>query len=186
MDCTKCAAKHCRSLNECPVVRVDGAATAAAYREPDTQSVVQAAARLVDGGRAGTLNRLEETAEFARSMGYRRLGLAYCYGLETLAANVAAYLRAQGLPVSPVSCTAGGVAQRDINETSELPGVSCNPLTQAEQLNQEGVDFAIVLGLCMGHDVLFTRTFAGDQTTLLVKDRPNGHDPGAGIREITP
>lgn len=52
------------------------------HGEAGNQKVIQAAAELVDHGRAGTLSRLEETIEFAKLMDYKRIGLAYCYGKE--------------------------------------------------------------------------------------------------------
>jgi len=41
---------------------------------------------------------------------------------------------------------------------TELMETMCNPITQAEVLNKEGVDLAILLGLCVGHDSLFSNT----------------------------
>lgn len=153
----------------------------AAYLEPRNQAVIQASAQLVDGGRAGTLSRMEEILEFSRTMGYRKIGIAYCYGMEETAMAVRDILRANGLPAFGVSCTVGGLRQDQVNRQSHLSGVSCSPLNQAAQLNAQHAELAIVIGLCMGHDILFNREFAGDVTTLVVKDRPNHHEPLAGI-----
>ena len=114
-------------------------------------------------------------------MGYKRVGLAYCYGMEPLAMKVQRLFKAAKVPVVGVSCTVGGVAQKDINRESDLPGVSCNPVNQASQLNAQGVDLAVTIGLCMGHDILFNRIFEKDITNLVVKDRVYGHAPSKGI-----
>ena len=116
-------------------------------------------------------------------MGYRKVGLAYCWGMVALAETVREIFAANGIRAVGISCTSGGFSQQEVNEQSSLPGVSCNPLSQAAQLNAEGVDLAVVIGLCMGHDILFNREFSGDVTTLLVKDRPNSHNPLAGIEQ---
>ncbi|NNM54828.1 MAG: DUF1847 domain-containing protein, partial [Spirochaetales bacterium] len=87
----------------------------------------------------------------------------------------------KGSPVTSVSCTVRGHAKNEVNEQSNRPGVSCNPLSQARQLIAEGVDFAIQVGLCLGHDILFTKEFSGDQTVFVVKDRRFAHSPLEGI-----
>ena len=53
----------------------------------------------------------------------------------------------------------------------------CNPIAQAEVLNAEQVDLAIMLGLCVGHDTLFLKYIRPPCTVLAVKDRVLGHNP---------
>ncbi|MFO7867695.1 MAG: DUF1847 domain-containing protein [Bacteroidales bacterium] len=105
------------------------------------------------------------------------MGIAYCWGLESLATQLATYLRKQGLRAIPVRCTTGGKSQAETNSTSTIESVSCNPLTQAAQLNTENVDIAVTLGLCMGHDILFQQQCNAPVTTILVKDRVYNHRP---------
>ena len=57
----------------------------------------------------------------------------------------------------------------------------CNPITQAEILNSEEVDFVILMGLCVGHDTLFIRYCRALMTVLAVKDRVTGHNPLAAV-----
>ncbi len=119
-------------------------------------------------------------------MGYSRIGLAYCYGMESTASAVQEIFRSEGLRSVGISCTVGALSQEKVNTESSLPGVSCSPISQAAQLNAEDADLAVVIGLCMGHDILFNREFKGDITTLVVKDRPNSHRPLEGIRNYSP
>ncbi|HLP15258.1 MAG TPA: DUF1847 domain-containing protein [Bacteroidota bacterium] len=147
------------------------------YHEPGTQSIVQAAARLVDGGKAGTMSRLREIIEFAKTMKYKKIGLAYCYGMERDAEAVGTIFREHGLRLMGVSCTVGGVAQDTVNESSGTHKVSCNPIGQASQFNAEGADFVILMGICMGHDILLQRELEADVTTFVVKDRVFDNDP---------
>jgi uncharacterized metal-binding protein len=60
----------------------------------------------------------------------------------------------------------------------------CNPITQAEILNKEKVDFAIMLGLCLGHDTLFIKHCKVPMTVIAVKDRVTGHNPLAALYTI--
>ena len=53
----------------------------------------------------------------------------------------------------------------------------CNPIAQAEVMNAEKVDLAIVMGLCVGHDTLFIQYCNRPITVLVVKDRVLAHNP---------
>ncbi len=177
MDCTKCNSKNCRLTKSCNAQKFDDHELLETYHLPNNQKIVQAAAMLVDNGRAGTLSRLQEIIEFSKSMDFKRIGLAYCYGMEVDAALVAQILRESGLKTIPVSCTTGGFKQSDVNDKSEINKVSCNPLAQAEQLNSESVDFTITMGLCLGHDIIFQKQINSYTTTLIVKDRVHNNNP---------
>lgn len=183
MDCTKCTAKTCRSVASCGAEEFSKADLQAAYAEPHNIRILQAAASLVDNGRAGMLSRLEEVIEFIKTMDYQRVGLAYCYGMENDARTVREIIREQGIRVSGISCTVGGVAQDEINPQSCIHKVSCNPIGQATQLNDEGVDFVIIMGICLGHDILLQRTLKADFTTLVVKDRVFHHNPLMALKK---
>ena len=54
---------------------------------------------------------------------------------------------------------------------------SCNPVGQALLLNQCNTELNIIVGLCIGHDILFTQHSKAPVTTLVVKDRVTGHNP---------
>ena len=57
----------------------------------------------------------------------------------------------------------------------------CNPIVQAEILNSGNLDLHIIVGLCIGHDLLFTMFSKAPVTTLIVKDRVTGHNPFASL-----
>ena len=57
--------------------------------------------------------------------------------------------------------------------------IACNPILQAELLNEAGTELNIVMGLCVGHDSLFYKHAKGITTTLVTKDRVTGHNPAA-------
>jgi uncharacterized metal-binding protein len=130
---------------------------------------------------------LRETAEFARRMGYTRLGLAFCGGLHKEAAIVDKLLRNQGFEVASVMCKTGSIPKTEVGYSADMllrPGtreVMCNPIAQAQLLNKAQTQFNIVLGLCVGHDSMFYKYSDAMVTTLVAKDRVTGHSPAAAI-----
>ena len=138
---------------------------------------------LIDNGRAGTLSRFEELVEFWLQ-GYGKIGLAYCFGLESLAKEVRDKMTDAGLSLIPARCSMGGVRERDIDPLKTTEAYSCNPVGQAAFLN-ERADFVVEMGLCLGHDVLFHQELTVPFTVLLVKDRVHGHAPLEGIRNYS-
>ena len=176
MDCTNCAYdKKCRDTETCKATSFDRETVVQEYAQ--NKEIVKAAASLVDHGRAGTLSRLQEIIAFSKQMKVRRIGLAYCYGMESQVKQIADILRKSELKVRAVSCTVGGLPQNLVNPESDYCTVSCNPIGQAKQLNREGVDLVLMIGLCLGHDILFQREIKVDCTTLVVKDRVYNHAP---------
>ena len=53
----------------------------------------------------------------------------------------------------------------------------CNPMAQSLLLNRAGTQLNIILGLCIGHDIIFTQNSKAPVTTLVVKDRVLAHNP---------
>ncbi|NCC75458.1 MAG: DUF1847 domain-containing protein [Clostridia bacterium] len=174
MDCTKCVSKGCRTSSPCQDNKSDYLAE---YQSDDIRSVTAAASSLVDNNRAGHLSRLQEIIEYMRGMGYRKIGVAYCYGMEKDAALLRAQLAAAGFVAHMVSCTVDRVLETEVDLSKSKPVVSCNPLGQAAQLNRLGVEFTLLMGLCLGHDILLQKNLAMDFTTFVVKDRVFRHNP---------
>jgi uncharacterized metal-binding protein len=48
-------------------------------------------------------------------------------------------------------------------------------------INKAGVDLAVMLGLCIGHDTLFIKYCNVPLTVIAVKDRVFGHNPLAAL-----
>lgn len=128
--------------------------------------------------------RIREVAEFAKAVGAKKIGLAFCSGLSDEAGRAAAILECHGLDIVSVICSCGAVDKTEAGIPAEYkirePGrfeAACNPLVQAEILNVSGTAFNILVGLCVGHDMLFTTHSKAPVTTLIVKDRLIGHNP---------
>ena len=136
----------------------------------------------VDGLRT-RIPRLEEVIQFAKKCNYQTIGVGFCIGLKEEMIMITDILESKGLKVVSVNCKVGGVPKEYIDLKDEekiLPGSKepmCNPIGQAEILNNEPVDFAIMLGLCVGHDTLFLKYLDVPCTVLAVKDRVFGHNP---------
>jgi len=135
--------------------------------------------------------RVEETIQFAQKIGCHKLGIAFCIGLQNEARSLDRILENRGFQVVSVCCKTGRVDKEEIGlKREEMIGgpkgylyyeSMCSPIAQAEILNSEEVDLAILLGLCVGHDTLFFRYCKVPTTVLVVKDRVFGHNPVAAI-----
>jgi uncharacterized metal-binding protein len=131
--------------------------------------------------------RIVEICEFAKKMGYERLGLAFCVGLAREAALVDEIFKANGFQVVSVICKTGRTAKERIgirDEEKVMQGTNeamCSPISQAKLLNYEKTDFNVLLGLCVGHDSLFFKYAEAPTTVLAVKDRVTGHNPLAAV-----
>lgn len=134
-----------------------------------------------------TKTRIVEIGEFARKMGYQRLGLAFCVGLAHEAGLVADIFEAWGFEVVSVCCKAGRTPKEVIGIADDqkirigTDEAMCNPVFQAKLLNEEGTDFNVLLGLCVGHDSLFFKYAEAPTTVLAAKDRVTGHNPLAAV-----
>jgi uncharacterized metal-binding protein len=127
--------------------------------------------------------RVEDTIAFAKLMGYRKIGLATCIGLLDETNRLAVILKAQGFDPLSVCCKSGSKDKLElgVEEADKVrPGTfepACNPIAQARLLNMAQTDMNIIVGLCVGHDMLFSKHSTAPVTTLVVKDRVAGHNP---------
>ena len=134
-----------------------------------------------------TKTRIVEICEFAKRMGYQRLGIAFCLGLSHEAGIVESILKDHGFEVVSVLCKAGRTSKdllglKDHEKIFQGTDESmCNPVFQAKLMNHERTEFNILLGLCVGHDSLFFKYAQAPTTVLAVKDRVTGHNPLAAI-----
>ena len=191
--CASCTVAGCRSgefdklPKNCPMLDPENFdAILEEYQKPENREFYVKSSAIEALG-YGRWPRLREVAEFARSMGYTRLGMAFCVGLHKEAAIVAQLLRKQGFEVVSLACKTGSIPKTEMGIPPEhhlRPGtreVMCNPIAQAKLLNKAETQFNICLGLCVGHDSLFYKYSEAPVTTLVSKDRATGHNPAAAI-----
>ena len=124
----------------------------------------------------GEKTRVKEIVDFCKQMKYKKIGLAFCVGLAKEANIFIQILKKAGFDVESIICKVGSVEREIIGiENCNVP--MCNPIAQAQLLNEEKTEFNIVLGLCVGHDTLFFKYSEAPVTVLAVKDRALAHNP---------
>lgn len=127
--------------------------------------------------------RIREIIEFAKYLGYKKLGVAFCVGLQEEARILTDILEKAGFDTVAIGCMSGGFSRNkfakkvNIERSKFLGPTICNPLMQAEVLNNEGTELNIMVGLCVGHDILFIKNSRADVTPLIVKDKVLAHNP---------
>jgi uncharacterized metal-binding protein len=127
--------------------------------------------------------RVQEICEFAKRMGFKKIGIATCISFVDHAKVLSGILESHGLEVASVACKHGSVTKEELglkDEEKIRPGnfeAICNPVGQAELLKRAGCELNVVLGLCVGHDSLFIKYAEGLTTVLVAKDRVLAHNP---------
>ena len=131
--------------------------------------------------------RVEEIVYFAKTMGFKKIGIATCTGLVRESRVFCEILRKKGLSPYSVVCKVGSVEKSELGVKEEHKlrrdcyESSCNPVLQAKLLNEAGTELNVVVGLCVGHDSLFIKHSDAIVTTLITKDRIMGHNPAAAL-----
>ena len=191
-SCVDCAVKSCNSMDGknpafCLTTHMDEEALADAmllYTEDDWNRQTAVSAAEVEAEFYCKMTRVEEIMEFARRMGFHRIGIATCVGLLAEARIAARIFRKHGFEVYGVACKAGAQPKVSIGIPASCEAVGknmCNPILQAKLLNKAKVDMNVVIGLCVGHDSLFYKYAEALTTTLVTKDRVLGHNPVAAL-----
>jgi uncharacterized metal-binding protein len=152
-----------------------------AYKEPKTHEFYLATKTAGQPGTAPRFTpRLRYVIDLCKKMGYKKIGLAFCVKFTKEADLYSQILRKHGLDVVSVICCNGGFNIADFGVP--LPSgcefdAACNPLGQARLMNEQGVEFNLVMGLCAGHDSLFIKNADAMSTVICVKDPATGHCP---------
>ncbi len=189
LSCIDCAVKACRKGDAakypefCLTKNMDDSLLQKAltcYEEEENNNVMVNASK-VEAEFHGKMTRVEETVEFAKRIGAKKIGIATCIGLLEESKIFAKLLRKKGFEVFGICCKAGAVPQSQIGieEKDGNVKIMCNPILQAKMLNKEQTDLNVSIGLCVGHDALFNRYSDALVTTLVAKDRVTGHNPCA-------
>ncbi len=170
MDCLRCKDLQCTEGRQCNL-------SLQLNSEPENKEIAEMLNSALDISLEDEriLCRLSELVYFAIEMNYKKIGIAYCIDLAEPANIVAQALR-RFFDVFPVCCKIGGKRLSDAMLTDKIK-VACNPTGQADILNQAGVDFNILIGLCIGTDCIFTESSNAPVSTLFVKDKSLANNP---------
>lgn len=149
-----------------------------AYQDSQSLDILKVAAEVEAEGYM-EWNRLEELIGFFQKMAWQRVGIANCIGLAKETDQVARIL-SRHFEVITVCCKNSGINKDDYGMPHINPErfeASCNPAGQAFLLKENDTDVNIIVGLCVGHDMLFNKYSHAPVTTFAVKDRVLAHNP---------
>lgn len=179
-ECARCKAKDCYEGKDC-----FGLAEAAKRGYSKWEQESMAVSGDIEADHYMKLTRIEEVAMYAKRMGMTKLGIAFCVGLSREAETIDRILTKQGFEVHSACCKICGIdkAQLGVKKVHGESGVEavCDPVGQALRLEQCRTELNIVVGLCIGHDVVFTEHSHAPVTVLVVKDRVLAHNPIGAI-----
>lgn len=181
MNCAFCKHHNCYTKGQnCIGVQHEDAV--ALYNDEESRGIMTAAAA-TESRNYLKMTRLEESLFFAQQMGAQKIGIAFCIGLANEAKFCAQYFKNAGLTVESICCKNCGV-DKDLLQLEKIrPGqfeAMCNPKMQAKILNKAGCQFNFIVGLCVGHDMIFTKASDAPVSSLITKDRVLANNP-AGV-----
>ena len=176
--CAQCKTKECRQGKDC-------FAKADSHKQlyANTIAKLHKAGSTIEAKYYCEKTRLGETILFAKELGCRKIGLAFCIGLSD-EAKIVAEILSKHFEVISVCCKVCGLEKKDFGlETisSNEREVMCNPAGQAQLLNDAKTELNIVCGLCVGHDAIFAKCSVAPATVLIAKDRVLAHNPAAVV-----
>lgn len=177
--CAVCETRECRQGKDC-FGTADRHLTS--YEERRIADLHRAASA-VEARHYGKEPRLGEVILFARELGCRKLGIAFCIGLAEEAKIIEGIL-SRHFEVVSVCCKVSGIPKKTFGLEQLRAGTSevmCNPAGQAELLNRAGTELNVLCGLCIGHDAIFGMLSDAPVTTLIVKDRVLAHNPAGAV-----
>ena len=196
LTCLNCSLNGCNNGNEecfpefCITKAIDQRAIDSAaniYLGDNIDAGIMKAAIEIDSEFYCQYTRVEETIAFAHRISAKKIGIAYCVALQKEAKIFASVASNSGLEVVGVICKIGSIDKCNVGFEDAIkhnPGHHepiCNPIIQAEYLNRENTQMNILIGLCVGHDCIFTRYSNAPVTTLVVKDRVLAHNSVGAI-----
>lgn len=197
LSCSECGVISCKSNDSkkypefCLTANVDRELlqeTVDIYKKDEELGKIAKTAALIEGEFYGRFCRVEETIEFIKRMGYKKIGIASCVGLLNETKIFTKILKNNGINYYTVGCKVGAIDKTEIgipNEKKVNKGCGhesiCNPIMQAKVLAVQNTDFNILVGLCVGHDTLFLKYSKAPTTVMIVKDRVLGHNPAAAL-----
>ena len=193
--CDRCGGNECQRGEEiinpnCPILRenIDEIEIVSRYLKEKIVPIYRIASKIeketyreINGAITPIRPRIAEVIAFCKELGFERVGVAFCAGLIWEAGRICEILEKSSLEVASVMCKCFSVEKEELGipRESYIRGgkeKGCNPLMQAEMLNRAGTELNFIVGLCIGHDILFTQHSEAPVTTLVVKDRMSGHN----------
>jgi uncharacterized metal-binding protein len=121
------------------------------------------------------LDRVNEIIEYAKEAKLNTIGIANCTTFNKEADYLEQKLTKEGFRIAKVNCKYGRIPFTNL--VDGYKGISCNPAGQAKYLEENNTELNIMMGLCLGHDIIFNQKSKAPVTPLIVKDRKLKHNP---------
>lgn len=128
-------------------------------------------------------NRLVLIRDLALGLKYKKIGLANCVMFNRETKAIEQYL-GKDFTVHKVHCKYGRLTRNELFKNGDS-SIICNPAGQANFLNSNETDMNISIGLCVGHDMVFSSQSKAPVTTIFTKDFTNNNDPAVAVAEIS-
>lgn len=198
LGCESCGLLGCR-LDEdypsfCPTKKLDQATidkVLEIYRNDPLTNKITKVSSAVEAHNYLKATRVEETVDFIKRMGFKKVGIASCISMLPETRVFCKILKSHGIKYEALSCKVGAIEKEEVGISKEdkiRKNVGhesmCNPVLQSKYFENMGVDFVVMIGLCVGHDTLFYMHCDLPVTTLIVKDRVTCHNPAAPLHYI--
>jgi uncharacterized metal-binding protein len=164
VQCALCRNKECLIGKNCSVIKSGLEYTG------DNLKAIQVSSWLESDSVKRT--KLEEIVIYAKSLEYKKIGIAFCVEYER-EARLLYDILSRYFEVFSVCCKVCGLekASLGIKKSQELEfEATCNPIAQAILLNDDLTDLNIMVGLKTGYDILFTRYSEAPSISLPVQE----------------
>lgn len=186
--CSECVIIK-QGLETCLLVRSysgDRDRAIAVYKSvPFVKNILEAFTRLL--GRGGSKwPRLRHILEFCLASGIQKVGIGCCSLFLKEAHFVKHYLSVKDIQSIVVCCKIGGIQLKDIdiNCDSVSEYFLCNPVGQIQIFNSQNTELNLMMGLCIGHDIIFSEMSNAPVTTLFIKEHKSGHTPYSTLKKM--
>ena len=197
-SCINCGAKGCGENRPelfpsfCFTANLDKAIQQEAadlyHSDPETAKIAAVAAT-VEADFYRKYNRVQETVEFLKRMGCKKVGIASCRGLLEESRIFSEILNKHEIENVTAACKMGAIDkthvglphEKKIHHKDGRHESICNPILQAKALAAWGAEYAVLMGLCIGHDSMFIKYATYPVTVMVVKDRIFMHNPAIAL-----
>ncbi|MBI9067787.1 MAG: DUF1847 domain-containing protein [Salinivirgaceae bacterium] len=119
------------------------------------------------------IDRIQEIIAYCKEANIKNIGIANCTTFNKEAMELESILTNAGFTVAKAHCKLGRVPFDTI--IPDYKGLTCNPAGQADFLAEQKTELNIMMGLCLGHDMIFNSKSKAPVTPLIVKDRKLKH-----------
>ena len=140
----------------------------ALYTDEDIQTL-----KIAEDSLDPKADRVDEIIKYCKEAGIQKIGIANCISFNKQADRLKNVLSSSGFTVENVNCKLGRVHFDEL--IPGYKGISCNPAGQAAYLDDKKTELNIMMGLCLGHDIIFNTKSMAPVTPLVVKDRKLKH-----------